>query len=25
VKEASAKLGENVVVKRFVRYQMGQE
>ena len=25
VKEASAKLGENVVVKRFVRFQMGQE
>ncbi len=25
VKETSAKLGENVVVKRFVRYQMGQE
>jgi elongation factor Ts len=25
VKEASAKLGENVVVKRFIRYQMGQE
>jgi elongation factor Ts len=25
VKETSAKLGENLVVKRFVRYQMGQE
>lgn len=25
VKEASAKLGENIVVRRFVRYQLGQE
>ena len=24
VKETSAKLGENVTVKRFVRYQLGQ-
>ena len=24
IKEASAKLGENVTVKRFVRYQLGQ-
>ncbi len=25
VKEASAKLGENVVVRRFVRYELGEE
>ncbi|HEY7879064.1 MAG TPA: translation elongation factor Ts [Gemmatimonadaceae bacterium] len=25
VKEASAKMGENIVVRRFVRYHMGQE
>jgi elongation factor Ts len=25
VKEASAKLGENIQVRRFVRYQMGEE
>lgn len=25
VKEASAKLGENIKVRRFVRYQMGEE
>ena len=25
VKETSAKLGENIVVRRFVRYQLGQE
>jgi elongation factor Ts len=25
IKEASAKLGENIVVRRFVRYQMGEE
>lgn len=25
VKEASAKMGENIVVRRFVRYQLGQE
>jgi len=24
IKEASAKLGENATVKRFVRYQLGQ-
>jgi len=25
VKEASSKLGEHVAVKRFVRYQLGQD
>jgi elongation factor Ts len=25
VKEASAKVGENIRVRRFVRYQMGEE
>jgi elongation factor Ts len=25
VKEASAKVGENIQVRRFVRYQMGEE
>ncbi len=25
VKEAAAKLGENVVVRRFVRYELGEE
>ncbi|HEY6088416.1 MAG TPA: translation elongation factor Ts [Gemmatimonadaceae bacterium] len=25
IKEASAKLGENIVVRRFVRFQMGEE
>ena len=25
IKEASAKLGENIQVRRFVRFQMGEE
>jgi len=25
IKEASAKVGENIQVRRFVRYQMGEE
>ncbi len=25
VKELSAKVGENIVVKRFARFQLGQE
>jgi elongation factor Ts len=25
IKETSAKVGENIVVRRFTRYQVGQE
>ena len=25
IKETSAKVGENIVVKRFTRYQLGEE